>query len=532
VLSGRRGSWAFWIGCVAVTAGVLLHLPMVWMARDMGYRLAGMPMDAGMLAGMFLIVGGVAVSGYGLLPRRDREAAAQAAHIRVTPPEDAPLTGAHWALMATLVVALVIDTMKPASLGFVTPGMLSEYGLPKAIIAYLPFTALAGTVTGSIVWGVLADLYGRRASILLSAVMFVGTSICGAMPDFWWNVVMCFLMGAAAGGMLPVAYALLAEAMPSKHRGWSLVLIGGLGAVGGYLAASGLSAALQPTFGWRVMWFLGLPTGLLLILLNGAIPESAKFLMALGRADEARTVMRRFGARIVEGGEDDDEADADAGLTHGRAPTPPIAPAYLAKTLALSITAIVWGLVNFGILLWLPQDLTAKGYSMGALSQVLALSALIATPTVFLCAFLYSRWSTKWSLIAMLAVMGVGLALVLQLEAGGSGLGPVVPVALLIVGSNGVLSILLPYTAENYPVLVRGRATGWVAACSKFGGLIAQALAIAAAAPAVGVAAGLVMIPAVLAMAMVARFGAETRGRDLRELEREPPAAKAAEAAP
>jgi MFS family permease len=89
-------------------------------------------------------------------------------------------------------------------------------------VAWLPFAALAGTVVGSVAWGVLADVYGRRASIVLSAVMFVGTSICGAMPDFWWNVGMCFMMGAAAGGMLPVAYALLAEIMPTRHRGWSL----------------------------------------------------------------------------------------------------------------------------------------------------------------------------------------------------------------------------------------------------------------------------------------------------------------------
>jgi MFS family permease len=148
--------------------------------------------------------------------------------------------------MLVLVVALIIDIMKPASLGFVVPGMIKEYGVSKAMVAWLPFAALLGTVTGSIIWGALADVFGRRASILLSAVMFVGTSICGAMPDFWWNVGMCFMMGAAAGGLLPVVYALLAETMPSKHRGWALVLVGGLGAVGGYLASSsclGLAAA-------------------------------------------------------------------------------------------------------------------------------------------------------------------------------------------------------------------------------------------------------------------------------------------------
>src|SRR5690606_12532409 len=120
---------------------------------------------------------------------------------------------------------------------FTLPGMKSEYAIGQAYASWLPLSALAGTVVGSILWGAIADIYGRKASILLSAVFFVGTSICGAMPSFAWNLGMCFMMGAAAGGMLPVTYALLAEMMPSKHRGWSLVLVGGLGSIGGYFAA-------------------------------------------------------------------------------------------------------------------------------------------------------------------------------------------------------------------------------------------------------------------------------------------------------
>jgi len=98
---------------------------------------------------------------------------------------------------------------------------------------------------------VLADIYGRKATILLSAVLFVGTSICGAMPSLAWNIGMCFMMGLAAGGMLPVTYALLAEMMPNRHRGWSLVLVGGLGAGGGYFAASGRDRAKVFTAGDR-----------------------------------------------------------------------------------------------------------------------------------------------------------------------------------------------------------------------------------------------------------------------------------------
>jgi len=66
------------------------------------------------------------------------------------------------------------------------------------------------------------------------------------MPSFAWNVFMCIMMGLAAGGMLPVANALLAEIMPTRHRGWCLVLIGGVGTIGGYFATSASSALLQP----------------------------------------------------------------------------------------------------------------------------------------------------------------------------------------------------------------------------------------------------------------------------------------------
>src|SRR5690606_10094630 len=120
----------------------------------------------------------------------------------------------------------------------------------------LALVALIGTTVGSIVWGRLADVFGRRAGILLSALMFIGTSICGAMPTFEWNLVMCFLMGASAGGMLPIAFTLMAETVPAAHRGWLLVALGGVGTSAGYLLASGFAAILEPLCSWRVLWLL------------------------------------------------------------------------------------------------------------------------------------------------------------------------------------------------------------------------------------------------------------------------------------
>jgi putative MFS transporter len=334
------------------------------------------------------------------------------------------------------------------------------------------------------------------------------------MPSFWWNVAMCFLMGAAAGGMLPVAYALLAEIMPTKHRGWCLVLVGGIGSVGGYFAASALSALLQPFFGWRIMWFLNLPTGLLLIGLSPFIPESARFLQHMGRLDEARATLARFGAVI-----DSREAPRSFGVRGEGARG--LDPGLWGTGIALTLAALAWGFVNFGVLLWLPSALVAEGRSVGVASTVIARSALIAAPTIGVCAYLYSVWSTKASLILAIGITFLGLIAVLLRGSEDFAMlaNPLVPLSLLLVGSSAMISILLPYATENYPVRVRGRATGWVAGWSKIGGLIAQGLSALALVPALGIAAAMISIPAALALVLIWIFGRETQGRDLRDLE-------------
>ncbi|ABF53223.1 MFS transporter [Sphingopyxis alaskensis] len=510
MVDNGRSPWLFLIGVTAVTIGVVAHMPMFWMGRDIGFRMAGMPMDGMMIAGMALIVAGIGVAAWGLLPANLAQQVAAADRLSVSAPEDAPLSAAHWRLMAALVVALIIDIMKPASLGFVIPGMMDEYGLSRETVSLVPFAALAGTVTGSIVWGAVADVYGRKATILLSAVMFVGTSVCGTMPSLAWNIVMCFMMGAAAGGMLPVTYALLAEMMPSRHRGWSLVLVGGLGAAGGYVAASLVAAWLEPLLSWRILWLVNLPSGLILVALGVFIPESAKFLVARGRHEEARRIMARFGSSLHM---------ADRGPPRPRRDSLQ-RPDLAGSMMALNLTAIAWSLVNFGLLLWLPAELVARGYSMTSSSRLLADSALVALPTVVFVAWIYHAWSTKLSLFAasLATLAGLGGMLWFALAENAS---PFLPAALLIIGSNAIIAMLLPYSAESFPLRVRGRNTGWVAASSKLGGVCAQGLAIFAIVP--SLAASILTIMPVMAASLVllARYGRETRGSDLRDLDPE-----------
>ena len=260
------------------------------------------------------------------------------------------------------------------------------------------------------------------------------------------------------------------------------------------------------------MWLLNLPTGLSLVFLGALIPESAKFLLARGRREEARRVMERFGSKARK------TRPAEAAALASGASVALTGRAFAGKLFALSLAALCYGLINFGLLLWLPADLVAKGYSVALSSKLLAESALIAFPMIFVVAFAYSRLSSKWSVVGSIVITVAGLLGVLQLEFAGSG-SPVLPVALLIIGTNALIAMLLPYAAESFPLRIRGRTTGVVAACTKGGGMIAQFLAILALVPPLALVSLMIMVPTVIALILVAWFGKETRGRDLRDLD-------------
>ena len=143
---------AFWFGAAACTAGVILHIPMYYSARGMGYRMAGMPPDGEMLAGMALIVVGLASALYGLVPTQARRIQENASRIRFRALDDARMRPQHIAMVLVVSIAVLIDVMKPAALSFVTPGMAKEYGLKAATnphgglpVGPLPLCGISGT---------------------------------------------------------------------------------------------------------------------------------------------------------------------------------------------------------------------------------------------------------------------------------------------------------------------------------------------------------------------------------------------------
>lgn len=521
-MSEFRHPVAFWAGVVACAVGVGLHLPMYYDSRGMGYQMAGMRPDAAMIIGMVLIGAGLAAGLYGLMPAKAGAIQRRAAHIRVRALDDAPIRSQHVVLLIVMAIAITIDVMKPTTLSFVAPGMAKEYGLKSALtphghlpVALLPLSGIGGTVVGSLLWGLLGDRIGRRASLVFAGLLFVTTSICGAMPGFSWNLLMCFLMGIGAGGMLPIAFTLMAETIPARHRGWLMVLIGG-DVAGAYVITSWLAGALTPHYSWRIMWLLGLPTGLLLIALNHWIPESPRYLLATGRADAAEAVMRRFGAQIV--------TDEAAEKVPGRSPNGLrlLFSRSSARTCAaIIILAIGIGFVTYGFQLWIPTNLQHLGYKSVNSDYILRNAAVIGLPLTVLIALLYGFWSSRKTIIAVCLVT---TATLIWFALAGNSLAHnhALLTALLVVPIAGISSaaaVVAAYATEIFPTAVRSRASGLAAGMTKVGGVLIIALVVAATTtPSIAATAFAGAVPLLCGAIILGWAGPETRRRRLEEI--------------
>ena len=515
--------WAVWGGCVAIVAGVLAHLPMFAMGRHTGYRMVGMPMDTTMLVGMALIPVGLLVAAWGMMPRLEQLRAQRqgsASTLRFHVADGVPLNAEHWKLVVVLVVALAVDVLKPASLGFVMPGMSREYEISRETAGWLALVALTGTTVGSVLWGRMADAFGRRAAILLSALMFIGTAICGAMPSFGWNLAMCFLMGASAGGLLPITFTLMAEMIPAAHRGWLLVALGGVGTSAGYLLAAGAAATLEPLFSWRALWLLGLPTGLLIVLLDRYIPESPRFLANAGLRVQAQAVLSRYSGVVDhEAPGVDDENEEDLAPRHRASDL--LRGAHAKVTRGLWICGIAWGLANFGFLLWLPTNLRAMGMDAGTASWLLTRSAVLALPGIAVVVWLYHRWSSIKALVLFVALTAACLLAFAVIGWLGIQSQPAViaATAALLVSSSGVIAMLVPYAAEIYPVQLRGTGAGAAAGASKAGGILGALFGVLGLFESVTVSAIAIALPMAISAWLLLRAGIDTRGRRLEQIQ-------------
>jgi putative MFS transporter len=266
-----------------------------------------------------------------------------------------------------------------------------------------------------------------------------------------------------------------------------------------------------------MLWLIGIPVSVVLVLLNRWIPESPRFLLQHGREEEARAVMKRYGAEIVE--VDQSELQIEEHV-HGHY-LQLFGRPFTGLTIVIVALALGIGIVQYGFQQWIPSNLQKLGYTEVNASKILRDSALIGFPLNFPIAFLYGFWSSKKTILIMAVTTTVallGFVIAGNHVAHNSALLHV----LLIVpiwGISSLIAVTAAYAAEIYPTRIRARGTGLAAAGTKLGGvLILAAVAAAVAAPSISVTALLGAVPVGAAIVLLVLFGVETRKRTLESI--------------
>jgi putative MFS transporter len=300
-----------------------------------------------------------------------------------------------------------------------------------------------------------------------------------------------------------------------------MVLIGS-DIAGAYIIVSWLAAtwASPGHFGWRLLWLIGLPTGLLLLVLNRWIPESPRFLLQRGRDEEARAVMERYGAVVLV--EKASELDVERRLS-GRFRQLFSGP-FLGLSAAVVLLALSIGTTQYGFQQWMPSNLQRLGFSQVTASQILRNAAIIGLPLSVPIAVLYGFWSSKKTIIGLIALMGGSMAVFAALGDGVAKNRTLLYVLLIIPvwGISILNATLAAYTAEIYPTVVRARGSGLSAGATKAGGVLVLALAVAAfAAPSIRLTALFGAVPMALAVVTLIAFGPETRRKQLEHITQE-----------
>src|SRR5215471_8276742 len=146
---------------------------------------------------------------------------------------------------------------------FLVDTLAAHFGVPKKDIVWTMTATLAMRPLGAVLFGLLADRYGRRIPLMGNVIFFsVIELLCGFAPNYTTFLVLRALFGIGMGGEWGVGASLAMEMAPRRWRGiLSGILQSGYSI--GYLLAAVAYRFVFPAWGWRSMFWLGAVPALL-----------------------------------------------------------------------------------------------------------------------------------------------------------------------------------------------------------------------------------------------------------------------------
>src|SRR5215469_5957446 len=196
-------------------------------------------------------------------------------------------------VVAASYLGWTLDAFDFFLLVLVLTDIAKEFGTSVKIASWAITLTLMMRPLGAIVFGRLADHFGRRPILVFNVLCFAGFAFASAFaPSLAVFLLLRGLFGVAMGGEWGVGASLTMESVPAESRGFvSGVLQAGYPT--GYLLASLVYGILFPLVGWRGLFMVGIAPAFLVLYIRRSVPESPGWNKEHARSSDVIATLRR-----------------------------------------------------------------------------------------------------------------------------------------------------------------------------------------------------------------------------------------------
>jgi MFS family permease len=385
----------------------------------------------------------------------------------------------------------MLDAFDVMLYALVLKSIMAEFGLTTEIAGLLGSATLIASAIGGMIFGVVADRYGRTRALMASVLIYsIFTAACGFAQSVTQLAIFRVLLGLGFGGEWASGAALVSETWPAEHRGKALGLMQSSWAIGYGLAAV-VTMLVLPRWGWRGVFFVGILPALLTLWIRRYVREPRIWVEARERvSNHIRRI--RF-------------ADIFAGRM-------------LALTIAVTVMNACTMFAWWGFNLWLPGylSLPSTAGGMGFTSEMMT-GLIVAMQVGMWCGyvtfgFISDAIGRKRAYVSYMLIAAVLILAYISVSG---------PMVLLILGpfvaffATGYFSGFGAVTAEIYPTAIRATAQGFTYNIGRIASAVAP-FAVGSLAQTRGFRAALSLTSIAFLCAAIAWIAIpETRGRQL-----------------
>jgi MFS family permease len=210
----------------------------------------------------------------------------------------------HWLVVIGLGITWILDGFEVTLVGAIASVLtkadtlhLSTQQASSAGTWYL-----LGAVMGALLFGYLTDRLGRKKLFMVTLAIYLVFTVASALAwNFWSFAIFRILAGSGIGGEYAAINSAIDELIPARVRGRVDIIINGtwwLGTAGAAFLSYELLQHLRETISWRLGFGIGAILALGIIAVRRFIPESPRWLLTHGRADEAERIVAAIEAQV------------------------------------------------------------------------------------------------------------------------------------------------------------------------------------------------------------------------------------------